>query len=152
MFLHLCTFVSPGRRKGSVLQGLPDSDLGARGSLLSSALGLTSPERSLPPVPRGVAGSAGERCRPPRRGTWWSDQGDFGLEAGGAAGARADAGQHGDLRAARGPVAACGWVLVFGVPTQDALQVPAPPLPPQLCLHLGEGEWSGPPQGSLPPC
>ena len=63
---HLCTLVvSPGWRKGSVPQGLPDSDLGARGSLLSSGLGLTSPERSLPPVPRGVAGSAGERCRPP---------------------------------------------------------------------------------------
>lgn len=64
MFLHLCTLVCPGRSKGSVLQGLPDSDLGARGSLLSSGLGLTSPERSLPPEPRGVAGSAGERCRP----------------------------------------------------------------------------------------
>lgn len=73
-------------------------------------------------------------------GSWWSDQGDFGLEAGGAAGTGADAGQHGDLRAARGAVAASRRVPVFGVPTQDALQVPAPPLPPQLRLHLGEGK------------
>lgn len=68
-----------------------------------------------------------------------SDQGDFGLEAGGTARAGADAGQHGHLRAARGPVAASRGVMVFELRAQDALQVPAPPLPPQLRLHLGKG-------------
>ena len=49
---------------------------------------------------------AGRRGRPGPLSTQRSDQGDFGLEAGGAARTGADTGQHGDLRAARGPVAA----------------------------------------------
>lgn len=72
-------------------------------------------------------------------GLWRSDQGDLGLEAGGAARAGADAGQHGDLGAARGAVAASPRMLGLGAPAQDAVQVPAPPLPPQLGLHLGAG-------------
>lgn len=69
-------------------------------------------------------------------GLWRSDQGDLRLEAGGAACARADAGQHGYLRAACGAVAASPRMLGFGAPAQDALQMPTPPLPPQLRLHL----------------
>lgn len=68
----------------------------------------------LSPAPRERAGGA-------LPGPWRSDQGVFGLEAGGAARAGADAGQHGDLRVAGHPVAASGRVLVFGAQAQDAL-------------------------------
>lgn len=83
-------------------------------------------------------GWRGEGAKGPG-GLWRSDQGDLRLEAGGAARARADAGQHGHLRAARDAVAASPRVLGFGAPAQDALQMPTPPLPSQLCLHLGAG-------------
>lgn len=83
-------------------------------------------------------GRRGEGAKGPG-GLWRSDQGDLRLEAGGAARARADAGQHGYLRAARGAVAAAPRMLGFGAPAQDALQMPTPPLPPQLRLHLGAG-------------
>lgn len=85
----------------------------------------------------GASGVAADLCsRGWRRegakgpgGLWRSDQGDLCLEAGGAARARADAGQHGHLRAARDAVAASPRVLGFGAPAQDALQMPTPPLP-----------------------
>lgn len=84
-------------------------------------------------------------------GLWRSNQGDLGLEAGGTACTGADAGQHGHLRAARGAVAASPWVLGFGVPAQDTMQMPTPPLPPQLRLHLGVGRVVRP-HTAAPPC
>lgn len=142
----------PGRRKGSVLQGLPDSDLGALGSLLSSGLGLTSPERSLSPVPRGVAGGAGERGRPPA----WAPGGQT----------RETSAWKLEERPAPGLTRVSMETCVLHV---------APLLPADGCWYLGsqpktpcrcqrrhfrrssactweKGEWSGPPQGSLLPC
>lgn len=102
-------------------------------------------QRSVSLRKAGASGVAADFCSRGRRGEgakgpgglWRSDQGDLRLEAGGAASARADAGQHGHLSAARGAVAASPRMLGFGAPAQDALQMPTPPLPPQLRLHLG---------------
>lgn len=128
--LYLCILLFPSRSKSSVLQGHPDSDLRAAaafepwtraGLCLQAARGGRVADR---------------RGRPGPLGTWQSDQGVFCLEAGGAARAGADAGQQRDLCAARSSIAASCRVVVFGTPAQEALRVPAPPLPPQLCLHL----------------
>lgn len=128
--LYLCILLFPSRSKSSVLQGHPDSDLRAAAAFEPwTRAGLCLQ------AARGgrVAGRWG---RPGPLGTWQSDQGVFCLEAGGAARAGADAGQQRDLCAARSSIAASCRVVVFGTPAQEALRVPAPPLPPQLCLHL----------------
>lgn len=69
-------------------------------------LGLASPGQASVPsaTPGWVVRAGGASPAPP--GAWRSDQGNFGLEAGGTARAGADAGQHGHLRTARGAVAA----------------------------------------------
>lgn len=82
----------------------------------SPGLGLAAPGEGLSPQHRPGWVRGGGRGRLGPLGSWWSDQGDFGLKTGGAARARADAGQHGHLCAARGAVAASQWVLVFGAP------------------------------------
>lgn len=90
---QISTLLSPGGCKSSVLQGLLDSDLGARAA--------SEPHCR----PGGRVGAGGWGLLGPL-GAWRSDQGVFGLEAGGAARAGADAGQHGDLCVAGRPVAA----------------------------------------------
>lgn len=93
------------------------------GQPLSPGLGLLAPVGLCPSCRPGGRVGAGRWSLPAPLGVWRSDQGVLGLEAGGAARARADASQHGDLRAAGQPVAAAaaGWVLVFAAQAQDAL-------------------------------
>lgn len=66
-----------------------------------------------------------------------SHQRELSLEAGAAARLGRALGQHGDLGAEVGAVAAQGRVVVLHVRAQEPLQVPPPPLPLELSLHLG---------------
>lgn len=76
-----------------------------------------------------------------------SHQGELGLEARAAARFWRALGQHGDLGAEIGAVAAQGRVVVLHVRAQEPLQVPPPPLPLELSLHLGTGKRGEAAQG-----
>lgn len=65
------------------------------------------------------------------------------MEAGAAPALGAALGQHGDLGAEVGPVAAHGGVVIFHVGAQEPLHVPPSPLPLQLGLDLKKGARKG---------
>lgn len=100
----------PGKHKGCTPQGSPDSDLGAGARSMPTA-GASRVQAGLC-FPCHLGGGGGRRAA---LGAQQSHQGDFSLEAGGAACIWADAAQHGDLSAARGTVNDSRRVLVFGV-------------------------------------
>lgn len=76
-----------------------------------------------------------------------SHQRELGLEAGAAARLWRALGQHGDLGAEVGAVAAQGRVVVLHVRAQEPLQVPPPPLPLELSLDLDTGKTGKAAQG-----
>lgn len=76
-----------------------------------------------------------------------SHQRELSLEAGAAARLWRALGQHGDLGAEVGAVAAQGRVVVLHVRAQEPLQVPPPPLPLELSLNLGTGKTEKAAQG-----